>query len=134
MSTISRADSEWPLSLVDFRSVLELQIKETFKDLVQKYIDKKNYSLANIARELEANKMITGDMAFAMHGDMAFAMHQIRISGNAATHQLKTFDYDDNNYCWDDFNEDDSENLNYLLKILKFFNTYNKEHNIQFPK
>lgn len=126
LSTISRADSEWPLSLIDFRSVLELQIKETFKDLVQKYIDKKNYSLANIVRELEANKMITGDMAFAMH--------QIRISGNAATHQLKTFDYDDNNYCWDDFNEDDSENLNYLLKILKFFNTYNKEHNIQFPK
>ena len=126
LSAISRADSEWPLSLVDFRSVLELQIKATFKDIVQKYIDEKNYSLANVIRELKAKKLITGEQAFAMH--------QIRISGNAATHQLKTFDYDDDNYNWDDFNEDDSENLNYLLKILKFFNKYNREHNIQFPE
>lgn len=126
LSAISRADSEWPLSLVDFRSVLELQIKATFKDIVQKYIDEKNYSLANVIRDLKAKKLITGEQAFAMH--------QIRISGNAATHQLKTFDYDDDNYNWDDFNEDDSENLNYLLKILKFFNKYNREHNIQFPE
>ena len=53
LSAISRADSEWPLSLVDFRSVLELQIKTTFQDIVQKYIDEQNYSLSTIINELK---------------------------------------------------------------------------------
>ena len=125
LSAISRADSEWPLSLVDFRSVLELQIKATFSDLVQKYIDEKNYSLANIIKELKASKFI--------NGELAYAMHQIRISGNAATHWMKSFDDEDENNYWNTFNKDDSENLNHLLKILEFFNNYNRENNIKLP-
>lgn len=124
LSAISRADSEWPLSLVDFRSVLELQIKTTFQDIVQKYIDEQNYSLSTIINELKTKKLISGEIANAMH--------KIRKSGNAATHQMKLFDEDEENNYWDDFNKDDSDNLNHLLMILEFFNTYNRKHNIQF--
>ena len=119
LSAISRADSEWPLSLVDFRSVLELQIKTTFPDIVQNYIDDKNYSLANIINELYANKFISNEISKAMH--------QIRKSGNAATHEMK--DFDDENVSYIN-NENDSESLNYLLKILNFFNNYNRDHSI----
>lgn len=125
LSAISRADSEWPLSLVDFRSVLELQIKATFSDFVQKYIDEKNYSLENIIKELKASKLI--------NGEQTYAMHQIRISGNAATHEMKRFDDEDENNYWKSFNKDDSDNLNYLLTILEFFNNYNRENNIKLP-
>lgn len=125
LSAISRADSEWPLSLVDFRSVLELQIKSTFHEIVQKYIDEQNYSLANIIKELKTRKLISGEIANAMH--------KIRKAGNAATHQMKLFDDEDESSYWNSFNKDDSDNLNYLLSILKFFNSYNKKNNIKFP-
>lgn len=124
LSAISRADSEWSLSLVDFRSVLELQIKTTFHDIVQKYIDAKNYSLENIIKELQSSKLISGSIATAMH--------KIRKSGNAATHQMKLFDDEDENNYWKSFCKDDSDNLNYLLTILDFFNKYNRDHKIQF--
>ena len=125
LSAISRADSEWPLSLVDFRSVLELQIKSTFHEIVQKYIYEQNYSLANIINELKARKLISGGIANAMH--------KIRKSGNAATHQMKLFDDGDENNYWNSFDKDDSNNLNYLLTILEFFNNYNRENNIKLP-
>ena len=125
LSAISRADSEWPLSLVDFRSVLELQIKSTFHEIVQKYIYEQNYSLANIINELKARKLVSGGIANAMH--------KIRKSGNAATHQMKLFDDGDENNYWNSFDKDDSNNLNYLLTILEFFNNYNRENNIKLP-
>ena len=103
---------------------MELQIKTTFQDIVQKYIDEQNYSLSTIINELKTKKLISGEIANAMH--------KIRKSGNAATHQMKLFDEDEENNYWDDFNKDDSDNLNHLLMILEFFNTYNRKHNIQF--
>ena len=113
LSAISRADSEWPLSLVDFRSVLELQIKTTFPKIVKPYIENKSFSLSSIINELKEKRIIDEDIASAMH--------KIRIAGNAATHEMKTYD------------KDDFDNLSNLLKILLFFNKYNKEHNINIP-
>ena len=127
LSAISRADSEWPLSLVDFRSVLELQIKTTFSDLVKPYIEKKEFILSDIIDDLKTKKGIDETIIRAMHG--------IRISGNAATHELKTFDEDDfENYRINNYNKDDLQSLNNLQIVLEFFNTYNKKHNIQFPE
>lgn len=123
LSAISRADSEWPLSLVDFRSVLELQIKATFPKHVKSFIDKKDFSLEKIINQLQKEKLISSQLASAMH--------KIRISGNAATHWMKSFDDEDENNYWNTFNKDDSENLNHLLKILEFFNNYNRENNIK---
>ena len=60
-------------------------------------------------------------------------MHKIRKSGNAATHQMKLFDDGDENNYWNSFDKDDSNNLNYLLTILEFFNNYNRENNIKLP-
>ena len=114
LSAISRADSEWPLSLVDFRSVLELQIKTTFPDIVKPYIENNEFSLANIINELKRLEKIDEYKARAMH--------KIRKSGNAATHEMKTID------------KDDFTNLDNLLTILTFFNTYNEEHNVSSSK
>ena len=108
--------------MVDFRSVLELQIKATFPTHVKYFIDKKDFSLVNIINQLQTEKLISSQLASAMH--------KIRISGNAATHWMKSFDDEDENNYWKSFNKDDSDNLNYLLTILEFFNKYNKENNI----
>ena len=107
LSAISRADSEWPLSLVDFRSVLELQIKNAFPEIVdeQKNID--NYSLRNIIDEL-------GDKRLIEH-EIVDAMYKIRMDGNLAVHELKTL------------SKNDIPNIENFLKILQFFNNYKKE-------
>ena len=46
---------------------------------------------------------------------------------------MKLFDDGDENNYWNSFDKDDSNNLNYLLTILEFFNNYNRENNIKLP-
>ena len=107
LSAISRADSEWPLSLVDFRSVLELQIKNAFPEIVEEQKNIDNYSLRNIIDEL-------GDKCLIEH-EIVDAMHKIRMDGNLAVHELKTL------------SKNDIPNIENFLKILQFFNNYKKE-------
>ncbi len=101
LSAISRGSSEWPLSLIDFRTILELQIKQTFPEITQNYF----VDLKNLIDELKSRKII--------NYEICSAMHMIRIAGNKATHRMET---DDDN---------DIKNIKQFLLVLDFFNKYN---------
>ena len=101
LSAISRASSEWPLSLIDFRTILELQIKQVFPELIYD----EDMTLIDLINTLYRRRIIDNGISAAMH--------QIRKAGNNATHSMKTND------------EDDIKNIKQFLLILKFFNTYN---------
>lgn len=79
LSAISRASSEWPLSLIDFRTILELQVNELlprsnnntwYNKELKSDIDKLNHS-----------RVITDP-------EIIKAMHWIRRNGNEATHNI----------------------------------------------
>lgn len=103
LSALARADSEWPLSLVDFRTVLELQIKTVFPGIVKDASNnERGFSLFEAINELEKQGYISSEIKSAMH--------KIRIAGNVATHE----------FCFDPVQ--DIPNIKNLLRILKFFN------------
>lgn len=105
LSAISRATSEWPLSLVDFRTVLELQIKTRFPEIVETVrFDNNDFSLKNAIFELKRNKYISSDIYNSMHN--------IRKAGNIAVHELAYIPKEDKNNILD------------FLKLLEFFNNY----------
>lgn len=115
LSAVSRASSEWPLSLVDFRSVLELQIKKTFSQIVKSVKERNNdyASLNELICELEKKKYIKIDIINSMH--------QIRKEGNLATHDMERHE--------DGFiGKEDFDSIKNFLNVLDFFNTYNKNH------
>ncbi|MDD7416347.1 MAG: DUF4145 domain-containing protein [Spirochaetales bacterium] len=102
LSAVSRADSEWPLSLTDFRSVLEWQIKKSFPKQVKNLIDNKNFTLENIINKLQDDNLI--------NQNVSKSMHQIRQEGNLAVHELETID------------KNAKANIRNFLNVLKFFN------------
>lgn len=115
LSAVSRANSEWPLSLVDFRTVLELQIKKTFPEVIE-HVKTKNDTdriLFNAIRELKNNEYITKNIFKSMDN--------IRKVGNEAAHDTERFEkfY---------ITEEDFVSIENLLNVLDFFNTYNKNH------
>lgn len=115
LSAVSRANSEWPLSLVDFRSVLELQIKTTFPKIVEsvKYRNNDYASLKELIYELKNNGYI--------NRNISNSMHQIRCDGNLATHDIEKYKH---GYI----REEDFDSIKNFLNVLDFFNTYNKNH------
>ena len=86
---------------------MELQIKNTFPEIVEEQKNIDNYSLRNIIDEL-------GDKRLIEH-EIVDAMHKIRMDGNLAVHELKTL------------SKNDIPNIENFLKILQFFNNYKKE-------
>lgn len=109
LSALSRGDSEWPLSLVDFRTVLELEIKQCFPKVIGINDDKK-YNLKKTIDKLKFEKNI--DIKTIK------AFDNIRIAGNIAAHQL---------YGSDSFKK---QNVVNFVKTLEFFNNYRAKEEI----
>ena len=108
LSALARGSSEWPLSLVDFRTVLELEIKQCFPEVIEEFNDENRYSLrVAIDRLYETNKIDE-------YRKKAF--HDIRMAGNIAAHKL---------YPYTKFKY---QNLNNFITALRFFNTYRYNH------
>lgn len=108
LSALARGDSEWPLSLVDFRTVLELEIKQCFPDIINNNFDDKHnrYSLYKIIEELKKRNLI--------NEEQKKAFHFIRQAGNIAAHEL----YPDEKYS--------KENIVRFIDVLTFFNDYRR--------
>jgi len=104
LSAIARASSEWPLSLVDFRTVLELLIKTEFPEIVE-IVKTQNYGefkLSNGISELAYQKIISKEIKDAMHA--------VRKEGNIAVHELRAI------------SDDDITLIKDFVKILEYFN------------
>lgn len=115
LSALSRGSSEWPLSLVDFRTVLELEIKQCFPGIIDEefYSEKNRYSLYKIIEKLyELKKINFGECQ---------AFHNIRLAGNIAAHNL----YADESYK--------KLNVAKFIEILGFFDVYRANNTVQ-PK
>ncbi len=109
LSALSRGSSEWPLSLVDFRTVLELEIKQCFPEIIDEFDNKENrYSLNKTIEKIREKENLDNEIIKAFHN--------IRIAGNIAAHNL----YADTSYKL--------KNVNSFIKVLEFFNDYRKEH------
>lgn len=84
LSAISRATSEWPLSLVDFRTVLEILLKTFFPE-IEEYVRNENYKnefyLSKAVFELKKKKYINTEVF-----DM---MMKIIHDGNEGAHEPK---------------------------------------------
>ena len=109
LSAFSRGDSEWPLSLVDFRTVLELEIKQCFPEIVNKLFVENKYSLFNTIKTLETQKLITSEQRAAFDN--------IRQSGNIAAHEL----YPDENF--------NKLNIVRFIDVLNYFNDFRRKAN-----
>ena len=108
LSALARGSSEWPLSLVNFRTVLELEIKQCFPEVIEEFNGANRYSLqVAIDRLYETNKIDE-------YRKKAF--HDIRMAGNIAAHEL----YADTEFKY--------QNLNNFITVLRFFNTYRYNH------
>lgn len=107
LSALSRGSSEWPLSLVDFRTVLELEIKQCFPSVVNKF-DENQYSLSKTIQKLVDYNLI--------NSKTKDSFDNIRKAGNIAAHEL----YPDDRYK--------KENVFQFIKVLDFFNSYRQEH------
>lgn len=117
LSAVSRASSEWPLSLIDFRTVLELQVnallirnKRNIPDLC--------YAIDN----LKAYKIVEDESIISK-------MHRVRENGNEATHDIKNIKVI-NDLSSKDL-KDELKKVKCFYSVLEFFNTYNKEYNIK---
>lgn len=81
LSAVSRASSEWPLSLIDFRTVLELIVNNLLESYQNDY--EKN-DLYQSIEDLKQKDIIS-------NSEIIKTMHWIRRNGNKATHDIKNF-------------------------------------------
>lgn len=81
LSAISRASSEWPLSLIDFRTILELIVNE----ILSTNHDYGDYGQENL--KLKIN--ILQYQGIIKNAKIIAAMHWIRKNGNEATHAVE---------------------------------------------
>lgn len=112
LSAFSRASSEWTLSLVDFRTVLELQIKNDFPQIVEEVKKRSNdFSLFELIKELENQNYIDKSISYLMH--------QIRKAGNLAAHNSETIERDKNSI------------IQNFIDILEFFNETSEKQSLR---
>lgn len=109
LSALSRGSSEWPLSLVDFRTVLELEIKQCFPSVVNEFDDDDRYSLSKTIIKLEEQGKITSEIRDSFDN--------IRKAGNIATH--------DTGKLSEAFKQ---LNVVQFVNVLNFFNNYRKSN------
>lgn len=118
LSALSRGSSEWPLSLIDFRTVLELEIKQCFPEVVDKLYElngSNNITLEKITTQLKSSEKI--------ETDVKAAFDNIRTAGNLATH--------DPGVLKDEFK---TENVVRFIDVLSSFEDYRREHLINYNK
>ncbi|WP_296090085.1 DUF4145 domain-containing protein [uncultured Treponema sp.] len=112
LSAVSRASSEWPLSLIDFRTILELQVNTLLDNKVKSY-DFINTDLNQRIWDISNYGLITNNSIIQ-------AMHWIRRNGNAATHDIKSIG-DENKLL----------KLQSFYTVIKFLNEYNKLNGVK---
>ncbi len=117
LSAISRASSEWPLSLIDFRTVLELQVNSLLAKNNRDSTDL-NYAIDNLI----SHNIVNDDSIIKK-------MHIIRKNGNEATHDVKNI-RDIHKMSIKEAKEE-LKKIKCFYSVLEFFNTYNKEHNLK---
>ena len=115
LSAFSRGDTEWPLSLVDFRTVLELEINQCFPEIVESLDEADIYSLYKTIDKLEKKGLITNEERTAFDN--------IRIAGNIATHKiyLKLSPFEAEKYK--------KLNIVRFIDVLSFFNDFRRKSN-----
>ena len=117
LSAVSRASSEWPLSLIDFRTVLELQVNALLSKNNRDTTDL-NYAIDN----LKSHNIVNDDSIIKK-------MHIIRKNGNEATHDVKNI-RDIHKMSIKEAKEE-LKKIKCFYSVLEFFNAYNKEHNLK---
>lgn len=111
LSALSRGSSEWPLSLVDFRTVLELEIKLCFPEIIEEFNDTNRYSLFKTIEKLNEKDLIDNSIRKSFDN--------IRMAGNIATHTPASLS--------DDYKK---INVAQFIKVLEFFNDFAKKHDV----
>ena len=106
--------SEWPLSLIDFRTVLELQVNSLLIRNNRNTTDL-NYAIDN----LKTYKIVDDESIIKK-------MHKVREKGNEATHNIDALRELPPKKL-----KPELEKIKWFYSVLEFFNTYNKEHNIK---
>ena len=113
LSALSRGSSEWPLTLIDFRTVMEILIKEAYPEIVEYAKNNNNeYSLFNTIEELKKQTEISTTVFQAMH--------QIRKAGNNAVHDMETSEYDK------------FDNVKAFLNVIEFFSTLERPSHFRY--
>lgn len=79
LSALARGSSEWSLALVDFRTVMELEIKHHYPEIIE-HTCKKDSLLATL-KELQKQTDIPKDIIDTLHA--------IRKAGNIAAHDAR---------------------------------------------
>lgn len=114
LSAVSRASSEWPLSLIDFRTVLELQVNAL---LIRN--NRNTTDLSYAIDNLKAYEIVDDESIIKK-------MHKVREKGNEATHNIEALRELPPKKL-----KPELEKIKWFYSVLEFFNTYNKEHNIK---
>ncbi len=104
LSSLARGSTEWPLTLIDFRTVMELEIKFLFPEIFEEVKLRNNdeFSLYKAIEELKNQQEVSKSTAIAMH--------KVRKAGNNAVHDMYISEYDK------------FDNLKAFLVVLEFFN------------
>lgn len=79
LSALARGSSEWKLALVDFRTVMELEIKHRYSKIIE--YTSQGYSLFSILEELRSKNCIPSGIIDTLHA--------IRKAGNIAAHDAR---------------------------------------------
>ena len=105
LSALARGFSEWPLTLIDFRTVMEILIKNNYPEIVESVKKQNNdeFLLYKSINELEKEREVPKDICTAMN--------RIRKAGNNAVHDIETSEYDK------------FDNVHAFLKLLEFFSS-----------
>lgn len=114
LSALARGSSEWPLTLIDFRTVMEILIKNNYPEIVE-YVKSQNndeFLLYKSIEELKKQQEI--------HKNICVAMNQIRKAGNNAVHDMEISDYDK------------FDNVKAFLLVLQFFSTLERPSHFRY--
>lgn len=89
---------------MDFRTVIELELKEYFSDIVEQI---EPYTLFAVLKELEAQQKL--------QKEILSVLHKIRKAGNIAAHDLKVYE------------TEKSANVRNFITALEFFNDFQNQ-------
>lgn len=99
LSALARGSSEWSLSLVDFRTVIELTLKQSYPEITESTY-KENTLLATL-KELQKQTDIPSPIIKKLHA--------IRQAGNAAAHDAQNIG-------------DEKINVKNFIDVMAYFN------------
>ncbi len=116
LSALSRATSEWPLSLIDFRTILELQVNSLLENEADGYYFE-NTDLKNRIDDLSRFSIVTDDSVIK-------SMHWIRKNGNSATHDIKNIKMVENLSPYEEKKE--CAKLKNFYEVMQYMNKINK--------